>query len=60
VNKVPCHDLFKMAAGKGNSKSTLAKRGLRDVHSTPGRSGSSPIRKQRGLIIGGQIMGNFL
>ena len=36
----------KMAAGKGDSKSAPTKRGLRDVISTPGKSTSSPMRKQ--------------
>ena len=36
----------KMAAGKGDSKSAPTKRGLRDVISTPGKSASSPMRKQ--------------
>ena len=35
-----------MAAGKGDSKSAPTKRGLRDVISTPGKSASSPMRKQ--------------
>ena len=35
-----------MAAGKGDSKSAPTKRGLRDVISTPGKSTSSPMRKQ--------------
>ena len=37
---------IKMAAGKGDSKSAPTIRGLRDVISTPGKSTSSPMRKQ--------------